>query len=104
MKGAITAAAGFRAAGVAAGIKQDAPDLAVLVADSACSAAAVFTTNCAQAAPVLVSREHIASGRARAVIVNSGCANAATGAGGLEDAREMAALTAQAVGSHCSAN
>jgi len=98
MKGAITAAAGFRAAGVAAGIKQDAPDLAVLVADSACSAAAVFTTNCAQAAPVLVSREHIASGRARAVIVNSGCANAATGAGGLEDAREMAALTAQAVG------
>ena len=98
MKGAITAAAGFRAAGVAAGIKQDAPDLAVLVADSVCSAAAVFTTNCAQAAPVLVSREHIASGRARAVIVNSGCANAATGAGGLEDAREMAALTAQAVG------
>jgi glutamate N-acetyltransferase / amino-acid N-acetyltransferase len=98
MKGAITAPGGFRAAGVAAGIKQDAPDLALLVAEATCAAAAVFTTNRAQAAPVLVSREHVAAGRARAVIVNSGCANAATGAPGLEDAREMAALTARGVG------
>ena len=98
MKGAITAPAGFRAAGVSAGIKKDTADLALLVADAPCAAAAVFTTNRAQAAPVLVSREHIASGRARAVVVNSGCANAATGEPGLEDAREMASLTAQAVG------
>jgi glutamate N-acetyltransferase / amino-acid N-acetyltransferase len=98
VKGAITAPAGFRAAGICAGIKKDRPDLTLLAADAACSAAAVFTTNRAQAAPVLVSREHVASGRARAVIVNAGCANAATGAGGLADAREMAALTAQAVG------
>ncbi len=68
------------------------------MADAPCAAAAVFTTNRAQAAPVLVSREHIASGRARAVVVNSGCANAATGEGGLADAREMASLTAQAIG------
>jgi glutamate N-acetyltransferase/amino-acid N-acetyltransferase len=98
VKGAITAPAGFRAAGICAGIKKDVADLALLVADAPCAAAAVFTTNRAQAAPVLVSRENVASGRARAVVVNSGCANAATGEGGLADAREMASLTAQAVG------
>jgi len=97
-RGAITAPAGFRAAAVAAGIKPEGPDLALVVADRACAAAAVFTANRAQAAPVVVSREHLASGRARAVVVNAGCANAATGEGGLADAREMATLTAQAVG------
>ena len=62
----ITAPLGFRAAAVAAGIKPDGLDLALLVADRPCSAAGVFTTNLAQAAPVLVSREHLAAGRARA--------------------------------------
>src|SRR5918996_1590060 len=52
----------------------------------------------AVAAPVVVSREHIRAGQARAVVVNAGCANAGTGEGGLADAREMAALTARAVG------
>jgi glutamate N-acetyltransferase / amino-acid N-acetyltransferase len=102
VKGAITVPLGFRAAGIAAGIKKDVPDLTLVAADATCAAAAVFTTNRAQAAPVLVSREHIASGHARAVIINSGCANAATGPAGLADAREMAALTAQALG--CKAN
>ena len=97
-RGAITAPAGFRAAAVAAGIKPEGPDLALLAADHDCSAAAVFTTNRAQAAPVIVSREHLAAGRARAVVINAGCANAATGARGLEDAREMARLAAEAVG------
>jgi glutamate N-acetyltransferase/amino-acid N-acetyltransferase len=97
-EGAITAPAGFRAAAVAAGIKPEGADLALLAADRECTAAAVFTTNRAQAAPVLVSREHLASGRARAVIVNAGCANAATGEAGLADAREMAAVTARAIG------
>ena len=78
--GAITAPAGFRAAAVAAGIKVEGPDLALLAADRGCAAAAVFTTNRAQAAPVIVSREHVAAGRARAVVINAGCANAATGA------------------------
>jgi glutamate N-acetyltransferase/amino-acid N-acetyltransferase len=98
VKGAITAPRGFRAAAVAAGIKKDAADLAVLVADWGCAAAAVFTTNRAQAAPVVVSREHLAGGRARAVVVNSGCANAATGEQGLADARETAAAAARALG------
>lgn len=94
----ITSPRGFRAAAVAAGIKADRDDLALVVADRSCAASAVFTQNRACAAPVLVSREHLRSGRARAVVVNAGCANAATGEAGLRDAREMAACTAAAVG------
>ena len=94
----VTAPRGFRAGAVASGIKPDRLDLALLAADAPCTAAAVFTTNRAQAAPVTVSREHLASGRARAVVVNAGCANAATGDAGLADARETAALVARALG------
>ncbi|HEY6546462.1 MAG TPA: bifunctional glutamate N-acetyltransferase/amino-acid acetyltransferase ArgJ, partial [Vicinamibacteria bacterium] len=94
----ITYPAGFQAAAAAAGIKPDRDDLALLVAEGPCAAAGVFTRNLATAAPVVVSREHLRSGRARAVVVNAGCANAATGEGGLRDAREMAAVTAAAVG------
>src|SRR6266849_4823711 len=109
----VTAAVGFRAAGVSAGIKKgdgrlDANtahaagplDLALLVSDTPATAAAVFTTNRAQAAPVLVSRDHLATsgGVARAIVVNSGCANACTGDAGLRVAREMAAETARLVG------
>jgi glutamate N-acetyltransferase/amino-acid N-acetyltransferase len=94
----ITAPQGFRAGATAAGIKKEGLDLALLVADWGCSAAAVFTTNRAQAAPVVVSREHLAAGQARAVVVNAGCANAGTGEQGLRDAREMAALVAAEIG------
>ena len=94
----VTAPKGFRAAATAAGIKDEGLDLALLVADWGCSAAAVFTTNRAQAAPVIVSREHLAAGQARAVVVNAGCANAGTGEQGLADAREMAALVAREIG------
>jgi glutamate N-acetyltransferase/amino-acid N-acetyltransferase len=94
----VTAPLGFRAAGVACGIKPDRLDLALVVADAPCSAAGVFTANLAQAAPVLVSRRHLAAGRCRAIVANAGCANAATGDGGLADAREMATLAAHAVG------
>jgi glutamate N-acetyltransferase/amino-acid N-acetyltransferase len=97
MSTGVTAPQGFRAAAVAAGIKPDRLDLALIVADRACPAAGVFTSNLAQAAPVLVSRAHLCGGKARAVVVNAGCANAATGPRGLEDAREMAVLTARAV-------
>jgi len=107
----VTAPAGFRAAGVACGIKRQNPaqssaplDLALIVADAPASAAAVFTTNKAVAAPVVVSREHLArsGGIARAVVVNSGCANACTGEAGLAVARGMAARAAEAAG--CSAD
>ena len=94
----ITAPLGFRAAAVASGIKPDRPDLALVVADRPSPAAGVFTTNRAQAAPVQVSRDHLAAGRARAIVVNAGCANAATGVGGLRDARDMAAAVAAALG------
>jgi glutamate N-acetyltransferase/amino-acid N-acetyltransferase len=100
--GGVTTPAGFRAAGVSAGIKARAGalDLALLVSDTPATAAAVFTTNRAQAAPVLVSREHLANsgGIARAVVVNSGCANACTGAAGLRVARDSAAEAARLVG------
>jgi glutamate N-acetyltransferase / amino-acid N-acetyltransferase len=98
MSTGITAPLGFRAAGVEAGLKHGRPDLALVVADAPCAAAGVFTTNRAVAAPVVVSRAHLASGRARAIVANAGCANAATGPPGLEDAREMARLVAAAVG------
>ena len=99
--GGVTAPLGFRASGVACGIKASgAPDLALIVPDGPSSAAAVFTTNLAQAAPVVISREHLvrSRGRAAGIVVNSGCANACTGADGAGHAREMAARTAAAIG------
>jgi glutamate N-acetyltransferase/amino-acid N-acetyltransferase len=90
---------GFRAAGVTCGIKASgAPDLALLACDGDATAAGAFTNSRLAAAPVLVSREHLADGRARAVVVNSGNANACTGAQGLDDARTMASQTARALG------
>ena len=99
--GGVTAPAGFRAAGLHCGIKASGKkDLALLVSDTPATAAAVFTTNMAQAASVLVSQEHLAAsgGRARAVVTNSGCANACTGPQGLADAREMTVLAARGIG------
>jgi glutamate N-acetyltransferase / amino-acid N-acetyltransferase len=99
--GGITAPRGFQAAGVACGIKPSgAPDLTLVAADRPVSAAAVFTTNLAQAAPVLVSRQRLADsgGHAVAIVVNSGCANACTGADGMAHANAMADLTAAALG------
>jgi len=104
--GGITVPLGFRAAGVACGIKRrgtkPAPplDLALIVAEEAVPAAAVFTTNQAVAAPIVVSRDHIgrSGSLARAIVVNSGCANACTGEAGHKVALEMAAVTGEAVG------
>ena len=101
LEGGVTAPRGFRAAGLHCGIKANGKhDLALVVSDTPASAAAVFTTNQAQAAPVLVSKAHLAAshGRARAVVSNSGCANACTGPQGMADATEMATLTAAALG------
>jgi glutamate N-acetyltransferase/amino-acid N-acetyltransferase len=95
---------GFRAAGVAAGIKAGGLlDVALIVAEPGSHAAAVFTTNTAAAAPVRLSRQHLAATRAvRAVVLNSGGANAATGPAGDETAALMAAEVAGLVG--CEAN
>jgi glutamate N-acetyltransferase / amino-acid N-acetyltransferase len=95
--GGITAPRGFRASGIACGIKANGrPDLALIVAERAASAAAIFTTNLAKAAPVVVCQEHLdwSGGLAQAILTNSGCANACTGPQGMADARQMAVLAA----------
>lgn len=88
----VTAPQGFRAAGVHCGIRKQRPDLALLVSDSPASAAAVYTRNLVQAAPLTVCREHLEAtgGVARAVVVNAGNANACTGESGLAAARRTA--------------
>lgn len=96
----VTAAQGFRAAGVCAGLKASGrPDLALVVNDGPLDVAAgVFTTNRVEAAPVTFSRAAVADGHARAVILNSGCANACTGAQGSADTAATAARTAELLG------
>jgi glutamate N-acetyltransferase/amino-acid N-acetyltransferase len=98
----VTAPLGFRSAALHCGIKAKAGalDLTVLAADGNASAAGIFTTNLAQAAPVIVSRRHLerSKGIARAIVVNSGCANACTGAQGMVDADRMVAEVATTLG------
>ena len=98
--GGVATARGFRAAGVRAGIKANGNlDLALLVSEAPAHAAAVFTTNKAVAAPVVVSREQLSrsGGVARAIVVNSGCANACTGEEGLAAARETTVEVARLI-------
>jgi len=90
---------GFRAGAVHAGIKsKQTPDVGLLVCDRVAAAAAVFTTNKVFAAPIKVGRENIAGGKLRAVVVNSGNANACTGKQGEKDAYAMCAQTGKAIG------
>ena len=92
--------AGFRAAGVAAGIKPSGnPDVGLLVCDEpGCVSAARFTTTATPAAPVLVTRERARLGGLRAILANSGCANAGTGNRGLDDAAKTQGAAAMAAG------
>ena len=95
IRGGVVSAAGFRAAGVPAAIKyQGRRDVALIVADAPCAAAAVFTTNQVAAAPVVYDREIVKGGRVQAILANSGCANACTGPDGLRDAVESVKATA----------
>jgi glutamate N-acetyltransferase/amino-acid N-acetyltransferase len=99
IEGSVSAPAGFRAAGVACGIKKShGLDLALIVSDAPSSSAAVFTTNKAVAAPVLVSKARLlaSGGHSRVVVINSGCANACTGADGHHTAEAMADAAARA--------
>jgi glutamate N-acetyltransferase/amino-acid N-acetyltransferase len=96
--GGITAPTGFLATGISCGLKPSGrKDLALIFAKKEAVAAGVFTTNKLAAAPVQLSKSHLANGVAQAIIVNSGSANACTGQKGLEQAREMAKLTASAL-------
>ncbi len=86
---------GFRYAACAAGIKKSGkPDLAMIVADQPAVCAGTFTTNRVIAAPVVLTRERIRSGKCQAILINSGNANACTGEQGLADARRCSALAA----------
>lgn len=87
--------AGFRAAGVYAGIKiKQTPDVGLLLCNAPAGAAAVFTTNKVFAAPVKIGRDHVKSGKLRGVVVNAGNANACTGKQGERDALRMCELAA----------
>ncbi|MFC1592070.1 bifunctional glutamate N-acetyltransferase/amino-acid acetyltransferase ArgJ [Thermodesulfobacteriota bacterium] len=89
---------GFRFAGQASGIKKSGKDLGLILSDAPCAAAGVFTRNTVKAAPVLVCKKRTAKGTLQSVLVNSGNANACTGARGIRDAERTCAAAAQTLG------
>ena len=99
INGGVCAAKGFRANGVLCGIKKGRtkPDVALIVSDVPAAAAAVYTQNLVKGAPLAVTREHIADGKAQAIICNSGNANTCN-ANGVQIAQGMAALVEKATG------
>src|SRR5690349_9211889 len=95
--GSVTTPAGFIAGAAHAGVKyveSDRLDVALLASDRPCLAAGMFTRSTVPGAPIIVSKEHLADGKARVIVANSGIANVATGESGLNDAREMARIAA----------
>ena len=99
--GNVTSPRGFHAGATYAGIKRkadDVLDLGILFSETPCAATALFTTNRIKAAPVVLSQQCLQSGRASAVVVNSGCANAFTGEQGVAEAAEMAELAGENIG------
>ena len=100
IKGGVTAAKGFEAASTAAGIKyKDRTDMALVYSQVPCEVAGTFTTNVVKAAPVKWDRQIVDSGKkAQAVIVNSGIANACTGAEGFGYCKDTADAAAEALG------
>ncbi|HEY55943.1 MAG TPA: bifunctional glutamate N-acetyltransferase/amino-acid acetyltransferase ArgJ [Dehalococcoidia bacterium] len=97
--GTVTSPVGFLAGATCAGLKKTgAADLGILYSETPCSAAGMFTASRIKAAPVAVTRKRLPSETVRAVVVNSGCANASVGEPGLKDAIRMAELAADKVG------
>ena len=96
--GDVTTPKGFKASGIHAGIKKAKKDMTLIVSDVIAEGAGVFTTNKACAAPVIVSKENVLQGKIKAIVVNSGNANACTGDKGIENAWIMAETTAAALG------
>ena len=96
--GSITAPRGFRAAAGTCGLKPSGqPDLAIIVADAPCPAAAVFTRNRVPGAPVTVGRRHLRRGSLQAIVCNAGISNVCTGAAGIADARATCKTLAEAL-------
>ncbi|MDW7672367.1 MAG: bifunctional glutamate N-acetyltransferase/amino-acid acetyltransferase ArgJ [Bacillota bacterium] len=96
--GHVTSPQGFLAASVHTGVKKDKDDLVILLSETPTASTAVFTQNLAAAAPVQISREVFSGQKVRAVLINSGNANACTGHKGMEDARLTQQKTAEALG------
>jgi glutamate N-acetyltransferase/amino-acid N-acetyltransferase len=100
--GGVTTPKGFVAGGVCAGIKtygaEPRLDVGILASTEGCAVAGVFTRNQVVGAPVELCRERVQSGRGRAIVVNSGCSNVATGERGRRDARRMAQVAAAHLG------
>src|SRR3989475_2669876 len=92
---------GFLASGIRAGIRKKRPDLGLIVAETGANAAAVFTQNRFQAAPVVLAKSSLkkSGGRVKAVVVNAGCANAVTGKPGLDAAKRVRSRAARLL--HC---
>ncbi|MEA4888401.1 MAG: bifunctional glutamate N-acetyltransferase/amino-acid acetyltransferase ArgJ [Clostridiaceae bacterium] len=99
IKGSITTPKGFKAAGVACGLKKDnQPDLALIISDRPARAAGVFTRNVVKGHSLQLTRKNLTGGLARAVVINSGNANACVGEAGYNDALDMAAKAAGLLG------
>jgi len=97
--GTVTSPQGFVAGATYAGLKvKGGLDVGILYSEAPCFAAGLFTTNRIKAAPVVCSQKHLADGRGRAIVVNSGCANACTGDQGMRDAEAMTELAAKKLG------
>ena len=96
--GGATSPKGFLASGVEAGLKANRTDMAMLLSAGACASAGLFTSNRMPAAPVLYDRKLEKGGTCRGVVVNVGCANAATGAAGYADCEETGRVAAAAAG------
>jgi glutamate N-acetyltransferase/amino-acid N-acetyltransferase len=97
-EGSVTSPRGFLAGATASGIKKSGLDLCLVASDRPAFAAGVFTTNKVKAAPVYLCKSHLSDGSARAIVVNSGNANACTHERGMADALEMARLTGEKLG------
>lgn len=99
IQGGVTSPKGFKSSGVHAGIKNfsDKKDLALIVSQKECTAAGVYTKNLVKSATIFVTKEHLSSGTAQAVIVNSGNANTCTGQQGYDNAEKMCSLSAAAL-------
>lgn len=89
IEGGVTAPKGFSASGIHCGTKHRRKDMALLVSETECDAAALFTINKAKAAPLIVTRDNLSNGKSFGAVISSGYANALTGEKGLKDAKEM---------------
>jgi len=97
--GSVTAPVGYRAAGINTGVKESgSKDLSLLFSEHPATAAAVYTTNRVQGAPIAIDRKHLKDGKAQAVILNSGNANVCNGESGIRHAKRMCELTATELG------